>query len=81
MADIVSLNERRPPSDPDIVKAFRELLSEAQNGRMTGFIVGYFDADGNIVTSYHMASALEAIGVLCLMQREAQSFLSEEGDA
>ena len=70
MADVVELDKHRPPSDPELVKHLRFLLSEAQNGRMTEFACVYTSGE-SVGTLLHFNSNLEAAGAIALLHAEA----------
>jgi hypothetical protein len=77
MVEVVDLNARRKPVDAELVDKLRILLSEAQNGRMTGIVAGYYDDQGDYSAMFHMEWATDAIAAATMLQSEALKLLEE----
>ena len=78
MADIVDLSAHRKAVDPDLVESLRVLLSEAQNGRITGIVAAYYDDEGSLCSMFHMDAVTDAIAATVLLHHEVLAVLTEE---
>jgi hypothetical protein len=78
MADVVDLNQRRKPSDPELVESCRVMLSEAQNGRMAGLVAVCMNDDGELDVVLHGPNNIEAIGLASWLHAEMLKLLQPE---
>jgi hypothetical protein len=77
MVEVVDLNARRKPVEPELVEYLRILLSEAQNGRLTGFAVAYYDDEGLLDTAFHTESIHHSITAASVLHQAALALLEE----
>lgn len=78
MADVVDLNERRKPSDPDLVESLRIMLSNAQNGRMMGLVAVCLSDEGELDAVVHGPTPIEAVGIASWLHADMMDLLRSE---
>jgi len=78
MADVVDLNQRRKPTEPELIESLRVMLSEAQNGRMICMVAVCMNDDGEIDAVCHGPNNVEAIGLASWLHAEMLKLLQPE---
>lgn len=78
MADVTDIADYLPKPDPAIVESLKIMLAEAQAGRMVGFAAVSLTEEDGIVTVFHFARALDAVGATAHLHRDALECTAEE---
>jgi hypothetical protein len=71
MAEVVNLDEHRPETNPELIESLRNMLSDAQNGRMVSMAAVYIRPGGDLLTVFHSPSVIEVVGATALLHRDA----------
>jgi len=78
MADVVDLNQRRKATDPDLIEMLKQLLSEAQNGRLSGIVGVAIDENGAGVAMIHGCNNFEAAGLVAWLQAATVDAMNDD---
>lgn len=75
--NVVTLDDHRKPTDPEMIESLRVMLSEAQNGRLVGFAASYITHEDTVQTVFHFSRTIDAAGAVMVLHQEVAALFTE----